>query len=62
MGELKEQLDRIESKIDKLLDRLGESPLEKRRREGASKQNSSKTSQETEISLEELNARLDKLI
>lgn len=62
VGELKEQLDRIENKIDKLLDRLGESPLEKQCREGTSKQSSSETSKEPERSLEELNARLDKLI
>ena len=61
VDEVKEQLDRIEGKIDELLNRLGESPLEKRRRDRTLNEQSSEASEESEISLEELNERLDRL-
>lgn len=52
--EIKEQLDRIEGKLDELLNRIGKSPLEKK--------HSDRTSKESEISLKGLNERLNKLI
>lgn len=61
VGEIKEQLDRIEGKVDELLSRLGESPLEREHRVKFLNEQSSKASEESEISLEELNARLDRL-
>ncbi|WP_176854856.1 hypothetical protein [Paenibacillus sp. OK060] len=54
MVEIKEQLDRIEGKLDELLNRIGKSPLEKK--------HSDRTSKESEISLKGLNERLNKLI
>lgn len=62
VSKLREQLDRIESKIDELLDRLGETPLGRRQRDRASKQEFSEPRPESKLSLEELNASLDKLI
>ncbi|MNW66563.1 hypothetical protein D3C74_450460 [compost metagenome] len=62
VGEIKEQLDRIEGKVDELLSRLGESSLSKGHRDRASKQELSEPPQKSKLSLEELNVRLDKLI
>ncbi|WP_162944381.1 hypothetical protein [Paenibacillus aceti] len=62
VNEIKEQLDRIEGKIDELLDGLGESSLSRRHRDRASKQEFSEPRPKSKLSLEELNARLDKLI
>lgn len=59
-NKVKDQLNRIETKIDELTQIIKESLLEENPRRTVPRFKSIKPRSESEISLEELNARLDK--
>ncbi|GBG06198.1 hypothetical protein PAT3040_00711 [Paenibacillus agaridevorans] len=60
--EVKDQLNRIESKIDELMQIIKESLLEENPRRTNPRINPTNPKSESNISLEELNARLDRFM